>query len=207
MNRRILPALVVTSAAISLMLTSAPLAGAHVTVDAPEAESGGYTVLTFRVPTESDDASTTGLAVTLPEMRSVRTEPMPGWTSEIIRDQESGGTTEVRWENADGTGIAPGQFGLFRLSVGPLPSEEILPLPTVQSYSDGTLVEWFEEGSESEYPAPVVQLTANTEVQPAATSSSEYSDNTARWLGGAGLMLGALGAVLGFGAFVRKGRA
>ncbi|AEF38509.1 YcnI family copper-binding membrane protein [Hoyosella subflava] len=206
MNKRILPALVVTSAAISLMLASAPLAGAHVTVDAPDAEPGGYTVLTFRVPTESDDASTTGLTVTLPEIKSVRTEPIPGWTSEVIRDQKDGAATKVRWQAADSTGIAPGQFGQFRLSVGPLPSEDTLPLPAAQSYSDGSVVEWFEEGSESEYPAPVVQLTANTEAQPAATSSRESSDDTARWLGGAGLVLGALGAVLGFGAFVRKGR-
>ncbi len=66
------------------MLLSAAPAWAHVTVDAPGATSGGGDqLITFRVPTESDTASTTGLKVQLPTdtpIASVLVQPIPGWT-------------------------------------------------------------------------------------------------------------------------------
>lgn len=188
-----------------MLVASAPLAFAHVTVDAPGLEPGGYGVLTFRVPTESDDASTTGLTVQIPGMSSVRTEPVPGWDAEIVRDPETNTVTEVRWVAEDNDGIGPEEFGLFRISVGPLPEHGPLLFPAVQQYSDGTVVEWFEEPNpdhEPDRPAPVIDFTEGTEASHAAPQTS---DNTARWLGGSGLILGALGAALGLGAFARKG--
>ena len=45
-------------------------------------------MLTFRVPTESDTASTTELRVTLPDstpILSVATQPKPGWTATVTK--------------------------------------------------------------------------------------------------------------------------
>src|SRR5690242_13342014 len=62
-------------------------ASAHVTVSASEAAPGASdVVITFRVPTESDTASTTGLTVQLPTdtpIASVLVAPHPGWTDTV----------------------------------------------------------------------------------------------------------------------------
>ena len=61
-------------------------AAAHVTANATSTAAGGYTQITFSVPTESDTASTNKLELTLPEdtpFASVRTKPVDGWTAEI----------------------------------------------------------------------------------------------------------------------------
>jgi uncharacterized protein YcnI len=203
------------------MLAAAGIAAAHVTVDAPDATQGGYSLLTFRVPTESDTASTTKLTVTLPGLRSARTEPMAGWTAEVVRDPQSQEAVAVTWTAQPGAGIAPGQFGLFRLSVGTLPEVETLYLPAEQTYSDGEVVSWSEEpqegAEEPEHPAPSIALAPSEEEAPADPSHSEpaataqsaaepATDSTARWLGGGGLVLGALGAALGVGATIRSRR-
>ena len=46
-------------------------ASAHVVVSGTDATPGGWGVLTFRVPTESDTASTTAVIVTLPDEQPI----------------------------------------------------------------------------------------------------------------------------------------
>jgi uncharacterized protein YcnI len=217
MNTFITRALVTAGAAGSAMLLAAGIASAHVTVDAPGAEQGGYTVLTFKVPTESAAAGTTALKVTLPGFKSARTEPIAGWKSIIDKDG-SQLATSVTWTADPGVSVAPGEFQRFVLSVGPLPKEKELTFDAVQTYSDGTVVNWDQaenaDGSEPEHPAPAITLSEGTgdghdadhAVAPASHTDAAASttDKTARWLGGAGLALGALGAALGIGAAVRK---
>ena len=53
-----------------------------------------------------------------------------------------------------------------------------------------------------EHPAPALKLTAAAIVPVAATTNVTKSDNLARILGGAGLLVGLLG--LGFGLRPRK---
>src|SRR5687768_16730765 len=58
------------------------MAWAHVTVQPGEVEGGGFSVVSFRVPTERDNATTTEVRVLLPEEQpvgSVRTRAVPGW--------------------------------------------------------------------------------------------------------------------------------
>src|ERR1700741_592658 len=64
----------------------AAAAQAHVTVNPDQATQGGYTRIAFRVPTESDTASTTKLDVYLDmdhPVASVSTMPVPGWTVQV----------------------------------------------------------------------------------------------------------------------------
>src|SRR6476659_4150407 len=68
------------------LLTLAGVAWAHVTVNPHTAQQGSYTKVSFRVPNERDDASTTQLEVDLPTdhpIASVQTRPVPGWTSTV----------------------------------------------------------------------------------------------------------------------------
>ncbi len=114
-NTLISRAVVTTVATGSAVLLAAGIASAHVSVVAPGATQGGYSVLTFRVPTESDTASTTKLTVALPDLKSARTEPMPGWTAVVEKDPTSLVAKSVTWTAYPGVGIAPGQFQQFVL--------------------------------------------------------------------------------------------
>ncbi|KAA0024786.1 YcnI family copper-binding membrane protein [Antrihabitans cavernicola] len=221
MKTSISRALITAGATGSALLLTAGIASAHVTVNAPQAAQGGYSVLTFQVPTESETASTTKLTVTLPSFKSARTEPLAGWTSTVQKDDKLQATS-VTWTADPNVGVAPGQFQRFVLSVGPLPQEKELSLPAVQTYSDGKVVDWNQpmgaDGSEPEHPAPSIELAAagasddddHGSAAPAAApvthDDATGSDTTARWLGGIGLVLGALGAALGIGAVVRGRR-
>ena len=62
----------------------------------------------------------------------------------------------------EASAIHPGEFAEFRLQVGPLPAVPTLALPTIQTYSDGTVVSWVEQsfdGTEPDKPAPILRLS------------------------------------------------
>ena len=131
----------------------------------------------------------------------------------------------VTWTAASGTRINPGEFEEFELSVGPLPETEQLIIPAIQTYDNGEVVAWDQppakDGSEPEKPAPVVELapegedhhggSADPAIENASAEAGDDSDaaaaagtdDTARWLGGAGLVVGALGLGFGVGATMR----
>ncbi|MBF6328653.1 YcnI family protein [Nocardia transvalensis] len=209
-------ALVAAGATAGLAVLATGTAAAHVTADAPGATQGGYAVVTFRVPTESETAATTKLAVQLPGVSSARTEPLPGWTAKVDRNDKNQ-VTAVTWTADPGNpGVGPGQFQRFVLSVGPLPKQDTVSLPATQTYSDGKVVAWDQQTSpgaeEPEHPAPTLTLAASKggdhDAAAASTSTSDDkgNDETARWLGGVGLVLGALGAALGLGSLIRSRR-
>lgn len=216
-----------SSLAGALALAGTGLASAHVTVHAPGAAQGGYEMLTFRVPTESATAGTTGLTVRLPNLRSARTEPMPGWSATVHKDPDSGRATSVTWTADPGVQIGPGHFAEFRVAAGPLPEKSAVSFPAEQTYSDGTVVDWDEqpagEGAEPEHPAPSLTLepaasddgaTASEDGGARSATSAtagdaghdHEEDSVARWLGGAGLVLGALALSLALGDTIRRRR-
>jgi uncharacterized protein YcnI len=223
-------------AATAATLVGAAPAFAHVTPQPGTAEQGGYAVIALRVPTESDTAGTVSLQVTLPAdhpITSVRTTPRPGWTATVTKapldpplERHGRTITEavrtVTWTADPGVRIGPGEFADFPLSLGPLPTDtDRLVLPVVQTYDDGEVVAWDQlpaaDGSEPERPAPLVTLTPATgdghdhaaatamTADPADTGGST-TDTTARWLGGGGLLVGALGFGFGIGAVLRSRR-
>jgi uncharacterized protein YcnI len=183
---------------IGLLSAAAP-ASAHVRVEANNAAPGTTSVLTFRVPGESENgALTTQLSVELPNVASARTEVMPGWTAQLDRDVSAGTVRSVIWTAAPGTGISSDQFALFRISVK-LPETDTVSFPATQTYSDGTVVRWDQAvppgGGEPEYPAPVLTLT-ETDAAPAddhpAAVVAATADNSARWLAGGALTVAAV---------------
>jgi uncharacterized protein YcnI len=134
----------------------------------------------------------------------------------------------ITWTADAGTRIEPGQFNEFDISVGPLPDDtDKVLLVTKQTYSSGEVVAWdappaAEGAKEPEHPAPVVNLVAKTagtdhhgDAVATATGgghddhaeAASGEDKTARYLGGAGLVVGALGLGFGAGAVLRTRRA
>jgi uncharacterized protein YcnI len=212
----------------------AGVAQAHVTVNPREAVQGGYTRVAFRVPTESDTASTTKLEVALPAdqpIASVSVMPVPGWTATAEKTKlatpiktDDGEVTEavtkITWtaSSAD-TAIKPGQFQEFPVSLGPLPKTDKLVFKALQTYSDGTVVRWIDEPAEGqpepEHPAPVLKLTprpsdpasAAASAGPAVASKASDSTSTgALTVAIVGAVLGLAGLVLGGLAFARTRR-
>ena len=68
--------------------------------------------------------------------------------------------SKITWSGGE---IKPGEFQLFTVSAGPLPTDtKQIEFKAVQTYSDGTVVRWIEStpkgGAEPEFPAPVLKL-------------------------------------------------
>ncbi|GIG21922.1 hypothetical protein Cch01nite_26460 [Cellulomonas chitinilytica] len=234
-RRAALTVTALTATALAATLTLLPTAAqAHVRVVPESTTAGGWTVLTFRVPTESDTASTTAVTVDLPldtPLVHVATKQVPGWTAtveeaELPEPVDVHGTTltrapaHVTWTADPGSEIAPGQFQELALQVGPLPDAGTeLVLPAHQSYSDGTVVDWDDApvagGEEPEHPAPVLTTTADQDapdVAPVAASTGTSStsaapDDLGRVLGAAGLGLGVVALVVAVVAARRRGGA
>ena len=169
--------------AVAAMLALPAMASAHVTVQPGTVEGGGFSVVSFRVPNERDDANTTQLRVTLPEdqpIGSVQTTAVPGWKIttatrqldqpiEMFGEQLATVVSEVTWTATDG-GIRPGQFQDFNLSLGQLPESGELVFNALQTYSSGENVNWNQVSAdptvEPEHPAPILTIT------PAAADGS-----------------------------------
>jgi uncharacterized protein YcnI len=162
---------------------SAP-ASAHVTVNPKSVDQGSYAKLTFRVPNERSDASTTKIEVNVPTdkpISSVSVQPQPGWSYVVEKTKlptpiDNHGTpladvvSKITWSADASSAIKPGEFGEFNISAGPLPKDtSSLVFRSLQTYSSGEVIRWIDlaaDGTEVEKPAPVLTLT------PAATANS-----------------------------------
>jgi periplasmic copper chaperone A len=138
----------------------------------------------------------------------------------------------ITWTAGPGVRINPGEFQEFEVSGGPMPETDKLVLPAVQTYDNGKAVSWdapppASGAEEPEHPAPVVALapadaadqqagapangdthTGDSQTPAEGTAAPASStDTTARWLGGIGLVVGALGLGFGAGATMRARRA
>ncbi|MEV5966253.1 YcnI family protein [Kribbella sp. NPDC051952] len=219
-RRFVLRAGAIAAVSALVLAGAATSASAHVTVSSPDAKPGGYAKLVFRVPTESDNTSTTKLVVSLPKdhpFAHVGAQVKDGW--KVDKKEEklpapvkvgdvtlTKAITTITW-TATTAGIPPNDFDEFSLSVGKLPEGvDALSFPADQTYSDGEVVKWADvakDGAEAEHPAPTLKLAAAiTPVAATTTETKDSSDALARWLGGGGLLVGLLG--LAFGLRPRK---
>ncbi len=202
-------ALTVAIATGFAVMAGAGAALAHVTVSSPSAVKGGYATVAVKVPTESDTASTVGLKLQLPTdttFQSVTIQPMSGWTYTV---DKSGSTVSAITWTATGEGIKPGEFDIFNISLGALPKDkDSITFKAIQTYSDGTTVNWVQEASgstEPQHPAPTLALTdgqiTSAHGSPAAAAQSDSSDNGGvDGLGVTGVVLGGIGLITGVAA-------
>ncbi|MCU7823542.1 YcnI family protein [Kitasatospora sp. DSM 101779] len=188
--RRTALAAAVAGAAV---VTLAGPAAAHVTVQPGSVPQGGYTAVAFRVPDESDTASTVKLEVSLPmdhPLASVRIQPLPGWTavlekSKLDKPLSSHGkditeaVSKITWTADAGTKIVPGQFQEFRVSLGAMPTDtDKLTFKALQTYDNGEVVRWIEEAKEGQpepaKPAPVLTLTKAADASGSAAPAADH---------------------------------
>lgn len=227
-----LRALAAIAAGGALTLTAPLAASAHVRIDPDTAAPGGYSYVSFRVPTESATTSTVGLTIQLPTdtpFTSVSYQAVPGWTAKVTngklpRPVTIDGSTittapsSVTFTATNG-GIAPGQFGVFTLSLGIVPKTGQVMLPTTQTYSDGSVVKWDQptpaSGDEPANPAPTLYienappagdpaLATTVTPAPAPASAGSGLDVAALVVGFSGLLVGAAGLVTAVVALTRK---
>jgi periplasmic copper chaperone A len=171
--------LLVGSVLVALVVAlGATAAGAHVEVVPSSAPKGGFEILSFSVPNEETAANTVTVQVNLPTrypIASVSIQPKPGWSTVVKKSKlakpvqsDDGEVTEavtqITWTATDG-GLKPGEFDLFTISAGPLPTNtNQLVFKAIQTYSDGTTVSWIQQTvkgtPEPDHPAPVLKLTA-----------------------------------------------
>ncbi len=139
-----------------LLLAGALPAGAHVHVEADDATAGGFAVLTFRVPNESDTAGTVAVEATLPNdnpFLSVSSRPVPGWTvSTTEADAAEAGRGGGHHRSPRPSGPSPGRPTRAARS-GPASSRSSncpsvrcrragqIAIPVAQTYSDGKVVD------------------------------------------------------------------
>ena len=133
---------VVLGAGIAASFALTGVAQAHVEVQPASVPGGGFSVIAFRVPNETDDGNTTAVKVQLPKnstIASVQTTPTPGWTvttqtrklAQPIKNDDGEQVTSVvspvPWK-ATGDGLVPGQYHDFDPSLGTLPSAPAQPV-------------------------------------------------------------------------------
>lgn len=187
MNRLRALAVATVAAGVAVLALAGP-ASAHVTVTAPGATSGGSDQeITFRVPVEKA-VDTVGVAIALPAdtpIASVLIEPMAGWTYTVKSSKlatpiktDDGEITEavseIAWTAEAGHGLKPGEFGAFTIIAGQLPVASALQFSAVQTYSDGSVVEWNQVAApgstvEPDNPKPTLTLA---KASPAASAQA-----------------------------------
>lgn len=205
-------------------------ASAHVKVSGIDAVQGGSGVVTFRVPSESATASTTGLRISFPAatpFTSVDVQPKAGWPATVTKKplahpekSEDGGLITEYVASVDyradskAAAIPPGEFDMFNLSVGPFPRAASVSFGALQTYSDGSTVNWDERsanGAEPEHPAPTLQLAASgggaqsaasAPAQPQAGGSSGGGSSGGGSSGGGPAWTGITGLIAGIVALV-----
>ena len=180
---------------VALAVASVPLlataASAHIVVSSPDATQGGeMSLLSFRVPDESEKASTVKVSIDLPTdtpVADVWARSIPGWTATTTMKKLSAPVkigdfnvdtvpATVTWTAESGTGIGPGEFQIFEIVADPLPEVPVMTFAAHQPYSDGTVVDWNQpepaDGSEAEHPAPTIELAAANEGMSSSASPS-----------------------------------
>jgi uncharacterized protein YcnI len=167
-----------------------------VTVTAPGVVAGDSdATIVFRVPDESDTASTVGLKLQLPTdtpIAGLLVAPQHGWTAAITQTKlakpiqtDDGGDhrsrlrdrLESRPRYRDQARVLRRVHDHRRQTPDGVTT---LTFKAIQSYSDGKQVAWIEQpaqgsSAEPEHPAPVLHLPAATGTGPTSAASSVSS--------------------------------
>ncbi|GFN30153.1 YcnI family copper-binding membrane protein [Paenibacillus xylaniclasticus] len=144
---------------IVLMLALAGTVSAHVTVSPSETTQGAYEIFTVRVPTE-EQSETTTIELLFPEGVEIsRVLPQPGWSYSFGNDAD-GGNASIVW-TAEGAGLKEGEFGEFKLQGKVADDVQELVWKAVQTYANGSVVEWVGEAG-AKTPASVTRVLPGT---------------------------------------------
>jgi uncharacterized protein len=201
--------------AAMVVLLSASIAQAHVTVQPDQADTEAFVVESVRVPNEQDDASTNKVAVQFPPgFAEVSFAPVPGWRVSVKKakldkpittdegDKLTEQVSEVTWS---GGKINPGEFQDFPVSLQMPAKAQTLTFKATQTYDNGDVVRWIGP-PDAEEPAPQVKVVAAATETPAASTSSSSEDDNSDTLAIIALIVGGLGLLAGVAALVTRRR-
>lgn len=174
------------------VLAGSQSAWAHLEIDPGSATPGENATITFRVPNESATASTTKIEIQIPAatpLASVRFKQAPGWTAAATTTKLptpvvqgnftiTQATTAVTFTATKENELAPGSYGDFSLTLGPLPDVKTLSFPSIQTYDNGDVVQWNQptpaSGEEPDNPMPTLTVAA----EPAPRDTTSDTANT-----------------------------
>jgi uncharacterized protein YcnI len=171
----------------SLVTVAAASAHAHVSPSVVPAKDSQ--VFTLVVPTEKEDAATTGVELTPPQGFSIDSfVPSPGWKRDVQKtgEGEDAVITKITWS---GGNVPTDEDAAFSF-LGRTDSSKTYTFGVRQTYSDGSVVDWTGPES-SETPAPTIEA-----------KSSFGGGGGSSTLAIVALIVGALGALLGVVALV-----
>ncbi len=138
----------------AMLAVSAP-AWAHVVVSPEEVTAGDYETLTVSVPTEKE-IPTTKIRVEVPDGFLLSgVQPVPGW--EYAFEEDGGVITAVTWSGGE---IGPREFQQFLVQAQAPEEPGEYPWRAIQTYGDGSVVEWTGP-PDAEEPASVVEVVAS----------------------------------------------
>ena len=171
-------------------LAAAGNAFAHAQVNPPVVVSREGQEFSLTVPTEKENAKTTGVELTPPAGFSIDSfAPSPGWTRDI-QSTGSGEGTKIDKVTWSGGSVPHEEYAVFRF-LGRTDSGGDYEFKVRQTYSDGSVVDW--TGSESsDTPAPHVNAVSSL-----GGGGSSTLAIVALVVAAAALLLGAFGLVGG----------
>jgi uncharacterized protein YcnI len=223
-KRRTLARLGATAGAAGLLTLglTAP-ASAHVGVTPSDTTAGAYVVLTFSVPHGCDGSPTTGFTIQLPEEILSVTPTRNAYydvtkkmvkLDEPVEDAHGNKITERVGEVTYTSNLAlpDGYRDAVELSLQlPDAAGETLAFPVLQECEKGE-TGWTEVAAEGqdpeelEHPAPLVTITDAEESAPKESADTEDEDEDGNGLAVAGLVVGAVGVLVGGTALSRTRR-
>jgi uncharacterized protein YcnI len=181
----------VVGAASALVAVAALPASAHVTVSPDTAAQGSAQELTFQIPNEESNATTTQIQLQIPTdhpIGQVLPRAVAGWTVSVktvtlakpLTTGDGTFTTAVSEIDWTGGSIPVNQYQDFQISADPLPSDTTrLAFKAVQTYSNGDVVRWIDVPvagqPEPDHPAPVLTLTKDAGASGGSASSGSLS--------------------------------
>lgn len=180
---------------LCVMLAVAAPVRAHVVVSPEEVAAGDYETLTVSVPTEKE-VPTTEIRVEVPQGFLLSgVQPVPGW--EHAFEEDGGVVTAVTFSGGE---IGPREFQQFLVQAPKEPGEH--PWKAIQTYEDGSVVEWTGP-PDAEEPASVVEVVSagsgggESNPEPQGDGASPGADGEAEVLADTGGRTPAVYAVLG----------
>ncbi len=139
---------------VCLVFATTGVAQAHVSVSPEEAPAGSYEKFTVSAPNEKE-IPTTEIRVDIPDGLTVSgVQPVPGWEYEF--EEEGGLITAITWSDGE---IQSREFQEFAFQAQTPEEPGSLTVGAIQTYEDGSVVEWTGP-PDAEEPASVVEVVA-----------------------------------------------
>ena len=181
----------------AILAASAP-ALAHVVVSPEEVTAGDYETLTVSVPTEKE-IPTTKIRVKVPEGFLLSgVQPVPGWKHTF--EEDGGVVTAVTFSGGE---IRPREFQQFLVQAQAPEQPGGYPWKAIQTYEDGSVVEWTGPPDAEEPASEVEVVSAGSEhpqssPKPSKASASQKAGHEPEVLADTGGTNLAVYAGLGF---------